>query len=394
MENEVPLSLADTPLHRVAIVGAYNTVQARRLNDHTSVGIVLDAIRGALADAGLRVSDVDGINASAGVPPHHVSTQFVHTLGGRPSWVGSAMIGVMGVLEAAAAIASGLCEVVVLAAGQAGAYADREKTAPWTRPGNEFVECWGLYTAAEFALMARRHMHLYGTRPEHLAEVAATIRTHGSRNPNACYAGIGVVTPADVLNSRMVADPFHLLDCAMTSEGGAGLVLTTVERARELPSAPVYLLGGGMERLGHAYVTAPVWDRYGMVGQDASRRAYAMAGLGPDAVDVCEFYDPFSFEIIRQFEAFGFCPVGEGGPFIMDGRIGLAGQYPICTDGGTMAHSHPGSAQFLQKVVEGTIQVQGRGGARQVPDVNVAMVTNGGAAALFMDVLLLGKAPR
>jgi acetyl-CoA acetyltransferase len=189
----------------------------------------------------------------------------------------------------------------------------------------------------------------------------------------------------------MIADPFHLLDCAMTAEGGAGMVMTTVERARDLDVTPVYVLGGGLDRRGPAYVMAPVWDRVGDVGKWPAEQAFAMSGLGPADVDACEFYDPFSFEIIRQFEAFGFCGPGEGGPFVMDGRIRLGGQYPVCTDGGTMSFSHPGTAQLLQKVISGVQQIRGNAADRQVENARVVMVSNGGAGALFNDVLLLGR---
>jgi acetyl-CoA acetyltransferase len=281
--------------------------------------------------------------------------------------------------------------VVLIADAQAGMYTQRESTSPWTRPENEFVQCWGLYTAAEFALIAKRHMHLYGTRPESLAEVAATIRNHGARNPEAVHHG-RFVSPEDVLASRLVAEPFHLLDCAINSEGGAGLVLTSAERARDLDVTPVRLLGGAVERQGMAYVTAPVWDRYGLSGRWAARRAFAMCGLGPADVDVCELYDPFSFELIRQLEAFGFCAEGEGGDFVMGGRIAVGGELPLVTSGGLLSFSHAGTAQLLQKVIASAHQLQGAlPEALRVPDADVVMTSNGGAGALFCDVLLLGR---
>ena len=230
-------------------------------------------------------------------------------------------------------------------------------------------------------------MHVYGT-PESLAEVAATIRNHGAQHPEAVHYGRRV-TREDVLASRWVAEPFHLLDCAINSEGGAGLVLTSAARARALDTTPVYLLGGALERQGMAYVAAPVWDRHGLVGRFAAEQAFAQCGLAPGDVDVCEFYDPFSFEIIRQFEAFGFCAEGEGGDFVMDGRIEIGGLIVTC--GGLMSFSHAGTAQLLQKVIHSTHQLQGRVPvALRVPEASVAMTSNGGAGALFCDVLLLG----
>ena len=263
---------------------------------------------------------------------------------------------------------------------------------------------FGLYTAAEFALIARRHMHRYGTSEEQMAlqmaEVAATIRNNGHVNPEAVYHGRGPFTPADVLSSRMIAEPFRLLDCAMTSEGGCGLLITTAERAADFPGSAVYILGGGLDCVGPAYRHAPSWDLAGRgsdipngyVGRRAARNAFATAGLRPADVDVCELYDPFSFEIIRQFEAFEFCGDGEGGDFVMGGRIGPDGQFPITTDGGLMSYSHGGGVvQLTQRVARGVHQLQKQCRSRQVPDAQVALCSNGGAGALFTDLVLLGS---
>jgi acetyl-CoA acetyltransferase len=380
------------PLHDVAIVGAYNTRQARVL-EQSETDVLLDAMRGALRSAGLAFGDVDGVNVTSSVRRWN-PREVVQLLGGRPCWTG-VEIGIPAVMEAAFAIAAGLATTVLVATAQAAEYTERQLTAPWTRPSNEFVECWGLYTAAEFALIARRHMHLYGTKPEALAEVAATIRTHGAKNPDAVHYAPGkVVTPADVLASRMVADPFHLLDCAITSEGGAGLVLTSAERARDLGVTPIFLLGGGLDRQGMSYVGPPVWDRYGEVGGRAARLAFAQAGLGPADVDVAELYDPFSFEVIRQLEAMAFCKAGEGGEFVRGGRIAVGGALPVATNGGLLSFSHAGLAQLIQKPIAAVQQLRGELPAElTVPGAEVAIASNGGAGALFCDVLLLGKEP-
>ena len=144
---------------------------------------------------------------------------------------------------------------------------------------------------------------------------------------------------------------------------------------------------------------APVWDFQpradsfpaGLVGARAARLAFAMAGLAPSDVDVAELYDPFSFEIIRQLEAFGFCGPGEGGPFVAEGNIGPGGAIPVTTDGGTMSFSHPGiNAQQLQRVIRATEQVRGTCSSHQVAGAEVALCSNGGSGALFNDVMLLG----
>jgi acetyl-CoA acetyltransferase len=308
-------------------------------------------------------------------------------------------LGIPALLDAAALIVTGQCGVVVVAAGGAGVHTDAASTAPWTRPANELVVGYGLFTAAEFALMARRHMLTYGTTSEQMATVAAIIRNNGHVNPEAIYCGRGPFTVDDILASRMVADPFHLLDCATTSEGGCAIVLIAADRAIDTP-APVWILGGASDSFGPAYMVPPVWDFqprvdgecFGRVGGNAARKSFGMAGLQPDDVDVAELYDPFSFEIIRQLETFGFCPEGDGGAFVSEGHISPEGRLPVTTDGGTMSFSHAGfSAQQLQRVIRASEQLRGSCPTRQVEGAEVAMASNGGSGALFCDVLLLGR---
>ena len=378
------------PFRDIVIAGAYNTRQAKKLTDTSEPALLLDAMQGTLAAAGLGADDVDGLNASTWVG--RVNSRDVTVwLGGRPMWNGTSPAGIEALLEAAAAIATGQCHTALIATAQCGEYTDHAATVSWTRPSNEFVECWGLYTAAEFALMAQRHMHLYGTTRAALSEVAAAIRMNGARNPEAVMYG-REVTPADVEASRRVAEPFHLFDCCINSEGGAGIVLTTAERARDLDVTPIHVLGGATDRQGMAYTTAPVWDKYGDVGHRAAELSFAHCGLTPADVDVAELYDPFSFEVIRQLEVFGFCKAGEGGDFVMDGRIRIDGALPVATNGGLLSYSHAGLVQMLQKPVNATLQLQGKLPAElTVPDATVALASNGGSGALFNDVMLLGK---
>jgi len=380
------------PFRGVAIAGVCNTEQARVLPGHDSASIALVGALGALADAGISPGEVDGVVGTD-------SAQIVLQLGLGPCTRRPSSLGIPALLDAATLITTGQCNVVVIAAGGAGVHADRSSTAPWTRPTNELVVGYGLFTAAEFALMARRHMLTYGTTPEQMAAVAAVIRTNGHLNPDAVYAGRGPFSPADILASRMIADPFHLLDCATTSEGGCAIVLTKAERAGER-APPAWILGGASDSFGPAYVVAPVWDFQprsdsipaGLVGARAARIAFAMAGVAPTDVDVAELYDPFSFEIIRQLEAFGFCGPGEGGAFVADGNIRPEGMLPVTTDGGTMSFSHPGiNAQQLQRVIRATEQLRGTCSSNQIEGAEVALCSNGGSGALFCDVLLLGR---
>jgi acetyl-CoA acetyltransferase len=382
------------PFHDVAIVGVFNTEQARQLPGHDSGSIALDGALGALADAGIDPATVDG---SVGEFADQILLRLgLGTATRRPNRLGIPML-----TDAASMVATGECHTVLVAAGGAALYTDRAATAPWTRPPNEFVASYGLFTAAEFALMARVHMTRYGTTPEQMATAAAVVRNNGHANPAAVYHGRGPFTAEDILASRMVAEPFHLLECAMTSEGGCGLVFTTAERARDAAHAPVWILGAASDSLGPSYQMAPVWDLgtdlgegipAGYVGRRASRIALGQAGLGVADVDVAELYDPFSFEIIRQLEAFGFCGEGEGGAFVLDGSIGPGGALPVTTDGGTMSFSHPGAnAQQLQRVIRGVEQLRGKCDTGQVPGAEVALCSNGGSGALFTDVMVLGK---
>lgn len=378
-----------------AIVGVYNTVQGRRLDGETSSGLAVKAVKGALDDAGLRLEDVDGISAGP------LSTALIYDLRVGPAWQGMGF-GVGMISEAATAIEHGMADVVVLVAAQAGEYRDHEATAPWTRPENEFVAPWGMFTTAEFALIARRHMHVYGTTREQLSIVAATVRNNGSNNPEAVYYQRGPFAPEEITASRLIADPFHLLDCATTSEGGCALVVANIA-AVETTGRPAYILGSGADFHGPSYQHPPAWDLAGrrgdhvngVVGRRAADRAFAHAGVRRDDVDVLELYDPFSFEIIRQLEAFRFCGDGEGGPFVADGHIAIGGSHPITTDGGTMSFSHAGAnPQMMQRAVRAVQQLRGDAGPLQVPGARIALCSNGGAGALFTTVLLLGSEPR
>lgn len=381
------------PYAGAAIVGLANTEQARRLEGHDSRSIALEAALLALADAGMVPGEIDGV-----VSQH--AGELVHDLRLGPCARQPSSLGIPAVLDAVAMVVSGRCRVVLVAGGGAGLHAGGGAVASWTRPAHEFVQPFGLFTAAEFALQARAHMLRFGTTPQQLATVAATIRNNGHVHPGAVYRGRGPYTAEDVLASPMIADPFHLLDCAITSEGGAALVVAAAGRAVDGPHPPVWVLGAANESHGPAYQVPPVWTRdgrdgpveAGYVGRVAAGSSFGQAGLAPADVDVAELYDPFSFEVIRQLEAFGFCGDGEGGAMVDDGAIAPGGRIPVTTDGGTLSYSHAGiSTQMLQRVLRAVEQVRGTCETNQVAEVDVALCSNGGSGALFSDVMLLGR---
>lgn len=377
---------------RAAIVGVYNTPQARRLEGYTPATLAAEAVHGVLDDAGLTLADIDGVSAV------HEGSSLVYDYSFGPAWIGG-QFGLGMLPEAVAAIEHGQATAVLIVAAEVGAYVDHASTAPWTRPENEWVAPWGLFTAAEFALIAQRHMSAYGTTREQLSIVAATIRNNGAVNPDAVYYGRGPFKPADIVASRPIAEPFHLLDCSMTSEGGCALIIARDDIARTARRKPVYVLGAGADYFGPAYHYPPSFDLRGRrgeivngrVGAQAADNAFRSAGLTRDDVDVLELYDPFSFEIIRQLEAFGFCDPGEGGPFVEDGNIDPTGKLPLNTDGGLMSYSHAGAnPQMLQRVIRGAQQIRRDATSLQVPDAHVALCSGGGAGALFNSVVILG----
>jgi acetyl-CoA acetyltransferase len=381
------------PYRDVAIVGVYNTRQARRLPGETMHSLLVESVFGACADAGIDVAEIDAL---VGQGP----AELAYDLGLGPVTRAFSNLGIPAVRDAAHLITTGEAETVVVAAAGVGMLMDDGATAPWTRPTNELVVSYGLFTAAEFALMARRHMLMYGTTPEQLATVAATIRNNGHVHPGAVYSGRGPFTADDILASPMIADPFHLLDCSTTSEGGCAIVLTRADKASDGRHRAVHILGSASDSFGPAYSQAPSWDLRGSadddlpagyVGRRASRVVWKQSGLGPSDVDVCELYDPFSFEIIRQLEAFGFCGDGEGGPMVIDGVIAPGGRWPVTTDGGTMSFSHAGiSTQQIQRVIRGVEQIRGTCTSMQVDGAEVVLCSNGGSGALFNDLMLLG----
>lgn len=381
------------PYRSVTLAGGFNTRQALLLEGTDSLSVTVEAALGALEATGIDPPEVDRVYGT------HAQS-LIYLLGLR--YASGASVTDRGstvLLDAVNAVAAGVATVALIAGGAAGVHPDHTSTAPWTRPENELVAPFGLYTAVEFALIARRHMNMYGTTPEQIAGVAAKTRNNGSVNPEAVYFGRGPYTAEDVLLSRMIADPFHLLDCAMTAEGGTALVVVSADRAKDLPTKPVHVLGVGQDHFGPLYQYPPAWDcgtdigrePLGRAGSAAAAAAFRMCGLRPSDIDVFEPYDAFSFEVIRQLEAFGFCDAGEGGPMVESLDFSASGALPISTDGGLLSFSHCVWGQQLQRIVRGVHQIQGSCASNQVDSVEVALCSVGGAGALYTDVILLGS---
>jgi len=376
-----------------SIAGIGLTPQAKAI-DTTSIGITLDAAKLALADAGMSLSDVDGLAARWPGPGGTVfepgAWDWTGVFGQSLNWIGDTYAqGVPGVLDAAAAVATGQCEVALVMGGQAGVLAG-PTVASYTRPENEFVSIWGMLTAAHFALIAQTYFHRFKPDRDKLSAIAAAIRNSGAANPLAVMAGKGPYAIDDITASPMITDPFYLLDLCLATEGAAAVVITTPERARDCPHSPVSILGGGSEWYRQQYVDPPRYDEVARVGADAYRRSFAMAELAVDDIDVFELYDINTFEVVRQVETLGVCAEGEGADYLVEQGIGADGSMPINTDGGLMSFSHTGFGGPTLKVVEAVRQLRGIAGPGQVADAEHVFVTGAGAGAQYHNAMILG----
>jgi acetyl-CoA C-acetyltransferase len=237
-----------------------------------------------------------------------------------------------------------------------------------TAPADNFENPYGPTTVGAYALVAKRHMHEFGTTPEQLAEIAVTMRRHASLNPLAKYRD--PITVEDVLSSRMISDPLHMLDCCMISDGGGAVVVVSPRRARSLRKKPVWVLGHG-EAVTHT--SNGKRDFLRMAAGQSAPRALAMAGVTHADIDMAMIYDSFTITVLSTLENLGFCQIGEGGDFVSGGRIGLGGELPINTDGGGLSSNHPGMRGIFL-IIEATHQIRGECGDRQVPDCKLALV--------------------
>jgi acetyl-CoA acetyltransferase len=377
-----------------AIAGIGLTRQAKQLHT-TTVKVCLEASRLALADAGMTIDDIDGIAARWPGPGGTVfepgSVDWSGVFGKPFRWVCDTYPqGVPGTLDAAAAIAAGLCDNVLVVGGQAG-LAGGNKVVDYTRPDNEFVACWGALTAAHFALVAQVYLHRHDPDRVKLADIAATIRNAGAANPEAVLTGKGPFTASDILASPMIAEPFRLLDLCLASEGAAAVIITSPEKARDCPSPPALILGGGSEWHRQQYVDPPRYDEVWSIGSDAYERTFSAAGLTPDDIDVFELYDINTIEVVRQFETLGLCGEGDGVDYIAAAGIDRNGRHPTNTDGGLLSFSHIGWGGPQLKLVEAVRQLRGIAGPGQVDDVETVFVTGAGSGAQYHNCLILGS---
>ena len=384
-----------------AIVGVGESDVAKRGTRPglTYMGLLLEAGTRAIEDSGLRKEDVDGVitrgpqlNYSAilaerlGLPPRH----YVCDVG----LSGSSSVTM--ILNAVAAIHAGLCTTVLCMGGSMGGEGDGGggggdgEEGGGSGPPNwlrDLTQPFGSGGAPiGYSLMARRHMHEYGTTSRQFGAIAVACRKHASLNPNAVFRD--PITIEDHQQSRMIADPFRLLDCCPSNMASGAVIVTSAERARDLPNPPVYVLGMGHCNTHSEPYYAP--DMTTVAMRDASRRAYEMADLGPKDVDFANVYDCFTYAALVTLEDYGFCAKGEGGAFVEGGRIELGGELPLNTGGGLLSQGH--ASGFLH-ITESAIQLRGAAGARQVADAKVGIVSGQCGTLGINACLLLGHEP-
>ena len=340
-----------------------------------SMELLVEAAHSALDDAGLSVSDVDGLfgnTAVHGMP----SMSIAEYMGIRPGFSNASNIGgssfVAHCLGAALAIEAGLCEVALIA------YGSNQRTAGGklvsvSEPAPYEAVYGPRYPISAYALAAARHMHEYGTTKTHLAEVAVAARSWAAMNPEAFTRD--PITIEDVLSARMVSDPLGRLDCCLVTDGGAAVVMTSAARAKDCNQAPVYLLGAGMAHWHRVISQMP--DLTVTAASDSGPRAFEMAGMKPDDIDVLELYDAFTINPILFLEDLGFCKKGEGGDFVSGGRIAPGGDLPVNTNGGGLSCVHPGM-YGLYTVIEAVRQLRGACEERQVKDAKVGLAHGNG----------------
>ncbi len=357
-----------------AVVGAYEH-PTRWAPDKTELQIIGESARGALEDAGLSLADVDGLFSASMSMGGMGIVSVGEYLNLKPRYIDGSNIGgssfVSHVTHAGAAIAAGLCDIALIVYGSVAASEARAigtGMGGGRDAGSAFVSPYGQTLVGSYAMAARRHMHEFGTKPEQLAEIAVSTRGHAALNPNAKMRL--PITVEDVTESRMIADPLHLLDCCIISDGGGALVVTSIERARDLAKPPVVVRGCG-EALWHQEVGAP--NLVEIAAKQSGEAAFAMAGIHPDDVDFVTVYDSFTITVLLTLENLGFCKPGEGGAFVEGGRIALGGALPVNPDGGGLSSNHPGMRGIFL-VIEAVKQLRGECGDRQVANASTAVV--------------------
>ena len=370
---------------RACIAGIGETEYSRGgpNSERSLLSLQLEAATRAIADAGLTNKDVDAILPSQyGRPAEELAANLgVEELRYAATVFMGGASPVACLQTAAMAIAVGVATNVLIVTGF-NFYSSRRvqalsgvSTAPLAWIANDYYVPHGVVAPAQwYSLIARRHMHEFGTTCEQLGAVAVAMRKHAQLNDRALMHG-KALTLEDYLASPILFGPYRLLDCCLETDGAAAIVVTAAERAGDARQKPVFLSGVAT---GHPYPADDITNRKDIfeIGlTHAAPRALAMAGVEHKEIDFAQIYDCFTFEAIQQIEEMGFCRRGEGGAFVEGGRIELGGELPVNTHGGLLSEAH---TLGMNHITEAVRQLRGEGGARQVKDARVGLVTGWG----------------
>jgi acetyl-CoA acetyltransferase len=360
------------------------------------------AMRRALEDSGLRKRDIDGYMCAGGsMPAVDAAVSMAEYLGIRHRWVDGTMTGGSAfefyVQHAVAAIRGAHCDTVLMTYGsdllsrQGRTLGTKGfRSAGQATPGPaQFEAPYGNVLVGAYAMIAQRHMAQFGTTSEQLAEISVAVREHARMNPLARYRD--PLTVEDVLASRMVADPLHVLDCCAITDGGGAVLITTAERARDLPVVPVSILGAAAAQT-HWNISELADFTRSAVAQ-CGPEALAMAGVTVDDVDTVQLYDSFTITVLMILEDMGFCAKGEGGPFVDQGLLRPGGSLPLNTDGGGLSSCHPGMRGIFL-LIEAVRQLRHQGGDAQVPGCEIALAVGSGGMMSCMGATVLGRGVR
>src|SRR2546427_6452898 len=345
----------------------------------------VQAMQRVLEDSGLPKQDIDGY-MTVSADGFAGAVQLAEYLGINHRYIDGTMTGGSSfeflVQHGAAAIKDNICDTILITYGsdQLSKMGRMLGTGGFHRAGAkvagpmQFEAPYGNTLVGNYALAAQRHMHEFGTTSEQLAEIAVAMRAHAAANPMAQYRD--PITVDDVLSSRMIADPLHMLDCCVISDGGAACVVTTEERARDLQRPAVYVLGAA-HALTHHMNVSQMPELTVTAAAQSGPLAFGRAGITPSDVDTLQVYDSFTITVLLSLEDLGFCAKGEGGAFVESERLQVGGALPTNTDGGGLSACHPGMrGMFL--IVEAVRQLRGESGPRQVPNAKTACVSGTG----------------
>ena len=373
--------------HAAAIVGIYEH-PTRYAPDKSELQVQGESAIKALEDAGLSKADVDGLFTSSSTV-RMSAINLADYLNLYPKYVDNTSVGGASfefhLSHALTAIATGRinCALITYSslprsgAVSIGTGGVGRHGPPILEPSpDSFEELYGFTTVGLYAMVAQRHMYLYGTTSEQLAEIAVTVRKHASMNPYALYRS--PITIEDVVTSRMISSPLHVLDCCVITDGGGAVVIASAEVARSCKQRPVWVLGVG-ESVAHQ--GAGRRDLVYMAAKQSWEPAFAMAGVTHQDIDMCMIYDSFTITVLATLEDLGFCEKGEGGDFVSGGRLQVGGELPVNTDGGGLSSNHPGMRGiFLVLEAARQLRHQFKGTPRQVPDCKIALCHGTGGA--------------